>query len=61
MTVDIALQLLLSLLANSQQISALIQQARAEGRETFTPEEWETIVGANDTARKRLEDAISGG
>ena len=59
MGIDLALELLLALLAKTSEISALIAQARAEGRDTLTPEEWSTITAADDAARARLADAIT--
>ena len=44
---------------NIQQVSALIQKAQAEGRDTFTEDEWKNIVGADDQARAFLADAIA--
>ena len=58
MKVDLAIELLLALLANSQRISALIQQARAEGREELTTAEWNQILSADDEARIRLLTAL---
>lgn len=46
-------------LQNAQVISGLIQKAQAENRDTFTPEEWSLITGADDAARKTLEAAIA--
>lgn len=45
-------------LQNAQSISSLIQKAQAEGRDKFTVEEWALITGADDAARKILQDAI---
>lgn len=59
MPVAAAIELLVALLNNSAQISALIQQASAEGRD-ITPEEWAGIKSADDAARKALVDAIAG-
>jgi len=47
-------------LQNAQAISQLIQKANAEGRTTFTAEEWAVITGADDAAKKVLDDAIAG-
>jgi len=46
-------------LANAQTVANLIQKAQMEGRSTFTDEEWKTITGLDDAARKRLEEAIA--
>jgi len=59
MTITAALELLLALLARSSEISALIAKANGEGRETFTPDEWATIIAADDAARERLAALIA--
>ena len=59
MTITAAIELLLALLARSSEISMLIAKARGEGRETFTPEEWATIISADDAARERLVALIA--
>lgn len=48
-----------NLMANAQAVSALIQKAQAEGRTTFTAEEWATIQGADNAGRAALVAAIS--
>lgn len=48
---DAAISLLIALLNQSRQISAMIATARAEGREEFTPEEWASILDRDDAAR----------
>jgi len=50
---------LLILAQHAQAISQLIQKAQAEGRDTFTIDEWTVITGADDHARQVLADAIS--
>lgn len=50
----------ITLLQQAQLVSQLIQKANSEGRSTFTPEEWALISGADDAARKQLEEAIAG-
>lgn len=64
-TVATAVSLMLDLVtvsaevaARMQTISSLIQKSQAEGRETFTPDEWAVIVGQDDQARDRLKEAI---
>lgn len=52
-----AIDILIAILNNAYQISALIQQATAEGRD-ISPTEWASIKSADDAARKALEDAI---
>lgn len=58
MKIDIALELLIALIAQSQSISLLIQKARSENRETLTEEEWKGITTAADAARARLAAAL---
>jgi hypothetical protein len=58
MSVTAALELLLALLARTQEISILIAKLNAEGRTTLTDEEWAVIVAADDLARARLQALI---
>jgi hypothetical protein len=58
MSVTAALELLLALLARTQDISILIAKLNAEGRTTLTDEEWAVIVAADDLARARLQALI---
>lgn len=51
MGIDAAMALLLALLNNSAQISAMIQKARGEGRDELTAEEWGLILSHDETAR----------
>ena len=48
-----------NLMAQAQQISALIQQAQAQGRTTFTADEWAVIQSADTQARAMLVQAIT--
>jgi len=48
-----------NLMEQGSAISALITKAQSENRTDFTPEEWASITGADDTARKVLADAIA--
>lgn len=57
MDVNLAISLLLALVNNAAQISALIQKAQAEGRD-ISPEEWKTVTDADDLARAQLVSAI---
>ena len=59
MNVSVAVDLLLAMLQNAGQISALIQKAKASGADTISPEDWLTITDADDAARERLEHAIA--
>jgi hypothetical protein len=45
-------------LQNAQVISQMVQKAQSENRDTFTPEEWALITGADDGARRALDQAI---
>ncbi|HSW34194.1 MAG TPA: hypothetical protein VLH36_11340 [Steroidobacteraceae bacterium] len=58
MSVTAALELLLALLARTQEISILIAKLNAEGRTELTDEEWAVIVAADDLARARLQALI---
>lgn len=55
--IGLALNLLLSLLAKSSEISALINQARAEGRD-ITDTELALLGSKDDAAREALVAAI---
>lgn len=55
--IGLALNLLLSLLAKSSEISALINQARGEGRD-ITDEELAALGVQDDLARDALVEAI---
>lgn len=57
--VSAAVDLLVALLSNAQQISTLIQTAQAAGRTTLTADEWATIVGADNSAEVALVAAIA--
>ncbi len=55
MDLDTAITLMLALVSNLQRVSSIITQARADGRDRLTPDEWAVIVSAADTARAALE------
>lgn len=59
MNVNLALELMIALLARSAEIGALIAKLNLEGRTEFTPEEWDIITQADDSARARLQAAIA--
>jgi hypothetical protein len=55
--INLALTLLISLLSKSQEISALIKQAKGEGRD-ISDAELDGLVAADDAARAELVAAI---
>lgn len=57
--VSAAVDLLVGLLSNAQQISTLIQTAQASGRTTLTAEEWASVIGADNSAEAALVAAIA--
>ncbi len=59
MGVNAALSLLIALLNNAAQISTLIAQAQAEGRDTLSDDQWSIILATNESARAQLVDAIA--
>ena len=58
MSIELALQLLIQLLAQADAISRLIQTARNEGRD-ISEAEIDNLVMADDAARQALLDAIA--
>jgi hypothetical protein len=58
MTVVAAIDLMLALLSRAAEVSQVIAAARAEGRDTLTPDEWAAILKADDAARDALLAAI---
>ncbi len=58
MGAELAVSLLLGLLDRATQIGALIKTAQSEGRD-ITSAELDTLVAADDAARKALNDAIA--
>lgn len=58
MSVDAAIALLLALINNASQVSALIAKAKEEGRTELSAAEWEEIVQHSDASQARLETAI---
>lgn len=56
--VSAAIDLLLALINNAQQISQIIQTANANGQTMLTPEQWAVIVGNDDSAEAALNAAI---
>jgi len=57
--VSIAVDLLVALLQNAQQISQLIQSAQASGSQTLPADAWSAIIGADDAAETSLATAIA--
>lgn len=58
-TITLAIELALQLLTRSQQISTLVAQAQAAGRDHLTLEEWQAITGLADDSRAAFVDAIA--
>jgi hypothetical protein len=58
MTVQLAISLLLALIDRAAAISSIIATAQAAGRTDLTPDEWNTILSADDRARTSLINAI---
>ncbi len=56
--VSLAIQLVLALVNQAGAISAVIQKAQAENRD-LTPEELDSLVSSDDTARAALVAAIN--
>jgi hypothetical protein len=57
--VSAAIDLLVALISNAQQISQLIQTAQAAGQTDLTAEQWSSIVGADNSAEAALAAAIA--
>ena len=57
--VSAAIDLLVALISNAQQISQLIQTAQATGATTLTAAQWATITGNDDSAEAALAAAIA--
>jgi hypothetical protein len=57
--VTAAVDLLVALLSNASKISQIIQAAQAAGQTTLTPEQWQSIVGDDDSAEAALAAAIA--
>ena len=58
MNVATGLDLLVSLTEQAMRLSAMLRQAKAEGREGLTDSEVEQLALENTEARQRLQDAI---
>ncbi len=59
MPVEAVLALLTALLNQAGTISAILQKAKAENRNTLTPDEWQQILSADDAASAALSAAIA--
>lgn len=59
MPVEAVLALLTALLNQAGNISAILQKAKAENRDTLTPDEWSQILSADDAATAALQAAIA--
>ena len=58
MPVEAVLALLTAILNQAGSISAILQKAKADNRNTLTPEEWQQILSADDTATDVLQKAL---
>ena len=59
MTVAAALELLIQLLVQAKVVSDMIQAQQAAGQTTLTPEQWATILKADNDARAALIAALT--
>lgn len=59
MPIDAAITLMLALIDHAGEISALIQEAKANGQTELTADQWATLIAKNDAARTRLIEAIA--
>lgn len=59
MPVEAVLALLTALLNQAGTISAILQKAKAENRNTLTPDEWQQILSSDDAATAALQAAIA--
>jgi hypothetical protein len=57
--ISAAVDLLVALINNAQQISTMIQAAQGAGQTTLTPDQWATIIGADNSAEASLTQAIA--
>lgn len=58
MPIEIAIQLVLSLIDRAATISQALQAAKASGATTLSADQWAVITAADDAARAALADAI---
>ena len=59
LTIDL-LTVATRMMAQAQQINALVLRAQTEGRDTLTDDEWAQVRAADDAARAALVSAIGG-
>lgn len=59
MPVEAVLALLTALLNQAGNISAILQKAKADNRDTLTADEWQQILSADDAATIALERAVA--
>lgn len=59
MPVEAVLALLTALLNQAGTISAILEKAKAENRNTLTPDEWQQILSSDDAATAALQAAIA--
>jgi hypothetical protein len=55
----VAIDLSLSLLQRAAQISSMVRNAQAEGREDLLPEEWNVLQAQDDEAKARQLDSLA--
>lgn len=56
--ISAGIDLLLALIAATNEVSTIVGKVREDGRDRFTPDEWRDILDANDQAREDLRGAI---
>lgn len=61
MPIEIAIQLILSLIDRAGTISQLIQAAQAKGQTTLSADDWKIITANDDAARAALVAALGSG
>lgn len=59
MNIEVALDILLSLMGRVSDMSNLIDSARKAGRTDLTEEEVDMLVAADDAAKQKLQDTIN--
>lgn len=59
MTVEIAIDLVLSLIDRAGVISQIISNAREQGQTTLTVDQWKIITDADDAAHAKLVQVLA--